>query len=173
MRQNLEQALSEGRGVTAKIRWLVRADPDGEGDGRTRWIHCTPLLGHSGAVGVWMIVLVDEEGGLGASSSNILGAGTSGGARRFRTAPPVSDTIGGKQFDAEAAREKRRQGQYDVAGQRRGERSEADFKASSSESARGGGGGGGGGGGARSRPTSVMSGMTNNQSVSEYSFNLK
>lgn len=28
---------------------------------RTRWIHCTPLLGSNGAVGVWMVVLVDDE----------------------------------------------------------------------------------------------------------------
>lgn len=26
-----------------------------------RWIHCTPLLGQNGAVGVWMIVLVEDE----------------------------------------------------------------------------------------------------------------
>ena len=86
MRSDLRAALGEGRGVTAKIRWLTRADADGEGEGRPRWIHCTPLFGHSGAVGVWMIVLVDEE----ASATQPTG-------RRFRNAPPVSNNIGGKE----------------------------------------------------------------------------
>lgn len=89
VRADLGAALAEGRGVTAKIRWLSRPDQDGEGDGRPRWIHCTPLLGHSGSVGVWMIVLVDEEGS---------GAGGLSG-RRFRQAPPVSSNIGGKEWD--------------------------------------------------------------------------
>jgi hypothetical protein len=87
VRSDLAAALAEGRGVTAKIRWLTKADLDGEGEGRPRWIHCTPLLGHSGAVGVWMIVLVDEEGPNGGSG------------RRFRTAPPVSSNIGGKDWE--------------------------------------------------------------------------
>jgi hypothetical protein len=97
VRSDLHAALGEGRGVTAKIRWLARADPDGEGEGRPRWIHCTPLFGHSGAVGVWMIVLVDDE------SSNA--ASTSG--RKFRTAPPVATNIGGKEWSASASRERR------------------------------------------------------------------
>lgn len=29
--------------------------------GRPRWLHCTPLLGHNGKIGVWMIVIVDDE----------------------------------------------------------------------------------------------------------------
>ena len=87
VRADLAAALGEGRGVTAKIRWLTKADEDGDGEGRPRWIHCTPLRG---AVGVWMIVLVDEEG-----SKAIEGAG-----RRFRPAPPVSSTIGGKEWTA-------------------------------------------------------------------------
>ncbi|KAK4547024.1 hypothetical protein LTR36_001245 [Oleoguttula mirabilis] len=93
VRTDLAAALGEGRGVTAKIRWLTKADEDGEGEGRPRWIHCTPLLGHSGAVGVWMIVLVDEEG-----SDSLVATG-----RRFRAAPPVASTIGGKEWDASRA----------------------------------------------------------------------
>lgn len=27
----------------------------------SRWVHATPLLGRNGEVGVWMVVLVDEE----------------------------------------------------------------------------------------------------------------
>ena len=109
MRSDLRAALGEGRGVTAKIRWLTRADEDGEGEGRPRWIHCTPLFGHSGAVGVWMIVLVDEEG---------TGQGASG--RRFRNAPPVSTNIGGKEWDARATRERRQLNQYDAEAARGG-----------------------------------------------------
>ncbi|KAF1958813.1 hypothetical protein CC80DRAFT_558386 [Byssothecium circinans] len=85
VRNSLAEALSDGsRGVTAKVRWLSSAAPDLDVDrveeGRPRWIHCTPLLGQSGAVGVWMIVLVDDEK-------------ISVPLRRFRNAPPVaSDT---------------------------------------------------------------------------------
>lgn len=36
--------------------------PDTVGmDGRPRWIHCTPLASTTGAVGVWVVVIVDEE----------------------------------------------------------------------------------------------------------------
>ncbi|KAJ9643488.1 hypothetical protein H2199_004167 [Coniosporium tulheliwenetii] len=73
----LEAALAAGRGVTAKIRWLSGR---GDDEGRSRWIHCTPLLGHTGAVGVWMVVLLDD------------GEGHHG--RRFRMAPPIPSTIG-------------------------------------------------------------------------------
>jgi len=57
VRDELTQALAEGRGVTAKVRWLSRPDDDG----RNRWIHCTPLLGGNGQIGVWMLVVVDDE----------------------------------------------------------------------------------------------------------------
>lgn len=30
-------------------------------EGRRRWIHCTPLLGANGHVGVWIVVLVDDD----------------------------------------------------------------------------------------------------------------
>lgn len=36
------------------------ADSD-DSTGRSRWLHCTPLIGSYGRVGVWMIVIVDEE----------------------------------------------------------------------------------------------------------------
>lgn len=88
--------MSEGRGVTAKIRWLTKVDEDGEGEGRSRWIHATPLYGHTGAVGVWMVVLVDEEG-----------ASTAESRRRFRPAPPVANVIGGKEYDPQGVRDRR------------------------------------------------------------------
>ena len=76
VRNELTAALAEGRGVTAKIRWVTRSDDEG----RNRWIHCTPLLGANGNIGVWMIVLVDDD--------------TSQPKRRFRPAPPVAHDIG-------------------------------------------------------------------------------
>ncbi|KAK7943801.1 Hisactophilin c49s mutant phototropin phy3 fusion protein [Apiospora aurea] len=100
MRDDFVQALAQGQGVTAKVRWLnishgqttgnsknraqrrrqqaannehhhpLEAHLDFEDDadeadteptGRSRWLHCTPLLGANGKVGVWMIVLVDDD----------------------------------------------------------------------------------------------------------------
>lgn len=55
-------------------------------EGRRRWIHCTPLLGANGHVGVWIVVIVDDDGELAESK------------RRRRelarhTAPPVAPPI--------------------------------------------------------------------------------
>ncbi|KAF2435410.1 hypothetical protein EJ08DRAFT_604314 [Tothia fuscella] len=82
VREELAAALAEGRGVTAKIRWV--SGRHGEEEGRVRWIHCTPLLGSNGSVGVWMVVIVDDE--------------TTTPVRRFRTAPPVSGDIGNNKY---------------------------------------------------------------------------
>ena len=80
MRDAVVAALAEGRGVTAKIRWISPRHRGGYDDaaaaGRSRWIHCTPLLGGNGSIGVWMVVLVDDEAEAAA-------------ARRTRDAPPV------------------------------------------------------------------------------------
>ncbi|KAM0581379.1 hypothetical protein ACHAPW_008554 [Verticillium nonalfalfae] len=57
VREGLTQAFADGHGVTAKIRWSSKPGVEG----RPRWIHCTPLVGSNGAVGVWMVVLVDDE----------------------------------------------------------------------------------------------------------------
>jgi hypothetical protein len=78
VRDELTAALASGRGVTAKIRWLSGRRGE-EHEGRPRWIHCTPLLGKNGSVGVWMIVLVDEDG--------------SAPVRRFKLAPPVATDL--------------------------------------------------------------------------------
>ncbi|KAF2274977.1 uncharacterized protein EI97DRAFT_459620 [Westerdykella ornata] len=60
VRNALAEALMDGtRGVTAKIRWLAWA---GDEEGRSMWIHCTPLFGENGAVGCWIVVLVDGDG---------------------------------------------------------------------------------------------------------------
>ncbi|KAI1853609.1 hypothetical protein JX266_001593 [Neoarthrinium moseri] len=79
VREAIAQAFADGHGVTAKVRWLKsRADAEG---GRARWIHCTPLLGSNGAVGVWMVVLVDDE--------------QDSASRAPRDAPPVDRHIRG------------------------------------------------------------------------------
>ncbi|KAK4693603.1 hypothetical protein P7C71_g3830, partial [Lecanoromycetidae sp. Uapishka_2] len=71
VREELSTALAEGRGVTAKVRWVAKVDEDG----RNRWIHCTPLLGSNGSIGVWMVVLVDDDQEL---------------SRKWKQAPPVA-----------------------------------------------------------------------------------
>jgi hypothetical protein len=78
VREELTAALAEGRGVTAKVKWVTRMDE--EGQGRNKWIHCTPLVGSNGNIGVWMIVIVDDEKNNGRY-------GTGG-----RQAPPVAAT---------------------------------------------------------------------------------
>lgn len=56
VREELTAALAEGRGVTAKVRWITKLDEEG----RNKWIHCTPLVGSNGNIGVWMVVIVDD-----------------------------------------------------------------------------------------------------------------
>lgn len=80
VRQELTQALADGRGVTAKVRWVSKQDTEG----RNRWIHCTPLLGNNGAIGVWMVIVVDDE----QSQAN---------NKRFKMAPPVDPKFGRSQ----------------------------------------------------------------------------
>lgn len=77
VREELTQALADGRGVTAKVKWVSKNDLEG----RNRWIHCTPLIGSNGAIGVWMIIIVDDE----------LSTATS---KRFKMAPPVDPRFG-------------------------------------------------------------------------------
>lgn len=90
VKDELVSAFAEGRGVTAKIRWMSRH----EDVGRNRWIHCTPLYGSNGQIGVWMVVLVDDD-----DSKTV---------RRFREAPPVSQAIGTKGRTAAASGHDRR-----------------------------------------------------------------
>ncbi|KAI0534824.1 hypothetical protein GGR58DRAFT_481362 [Xylaria digitata] len=71
IRDAIAQAFKSGDGITTKVRWLARPMASGSGanlsasaslaHGRSRWIHTTPLLGVNGAIGVWIVILVDEE----------------------------------------------------------------------------------------------------------------
>ena len=77
VREGLTQALADGRGVTAKVKWVSKTDLEG----RNRWIHCTPLIGSNGAIGVWMVIIVDDEASLAPH-------------KRFKMAPPVDPKFG-------------------------------------------------------------------------------
>jgi hypothetical protein len=77
VRESLTQALADGRGVTAKVKWISKTDLEG----RNRWIHCTPLIGSNGAIGVWMVVIVDDEASVPPS-------------KRFKVPPPVDPKFG-------------------------------------------------------------------------------
>ncbi|KAI4245421.1 MAG: hypothetical protein L6R40_002481 [Gallowayella cf. fulva] len=57
VRDDLYHALEAGQKVTAKVQWLPRSS----NDGRARWIHCTPLISANGLIGVWMVILVDDN----------------------------------------------------------------------------------------------------------------
>ncbi|KAI9771866.1 MAG: hypothetical protein M1840_001636 [Geoglossum simile] len=75
VRDELTMAMADGRGVTAKVVWISKA-----GDrGRPRWIHCTPLFGSNGQIGVWMIVIIDDD--------------SEADPGRWRQAPPVPPMV--------------------------------------------------------------------------------
>lgn len=57
VRDELTQALAQGRSVTATVRWIAKP---GE-QGRNRWIAFTPLVGSHTQIGVWIAILVDDE----------------------------------------------------------------------------------------------------------------
>ncbi|KAK0652907.1 hypothetical protein B0T16DRAFT_107383 [Cercophora newfieldiana] len=57
IKEEITRAFEDGTVVTARIRWVSRHDKEG----RPRWIHCTPLTGSNGKVGVWVVVIVDDE----------------------------------------------------------------------------------------------------------------
>lgn len=77
VREELTTAFADGRGVTAKVRWVSKHDEEG----RNKWIHCTPLLGLNGSIGVWMVIIVDDERHRMQRERERLGG---------RTAPPVA-----------------------------------------------------------------------------------
>ncbi|KAJ4387605.1 hypothetical protein N0V93_008201 [Gnomoniopsis smithogilvyi] len=60
LRNQIEQAMTNGQSVTAKVKWIPNPKKV-QNVARNRWIHATPLLGRDGEVGVWMVVLVDDE----------------------------------------------------------------------------------------------------------------
>lgn len=79
VRDDLSHALEVGRKVTAKVQWLSK----GSRKSRARWIHCTPLLGVNDAVGVWMVILVDDEEGNEAREAQEVPASNVSSAKRL------------------------------------------------------------------------------------------
>ncbi|KAL8941867.1 MAG: hypothetical protein Q9211_001638 [Gyalolechia sp. 1 TL-2023] len=86
VRSGLSNAFANGEDITAKVTWLPQGRSDVEasstlasrpgsrhdlhsihegsastGGSRTRYISCTPLLGSDDKVGVWMVVMVENE----------------------------------------------------------------------------------------------------------------
>ena len=80
MREGLLDAFESGAAVTAKVTWLPHGQenegmtngdsrpssrrggpPPDQAGARTRYISCTPLLGSDDQVGVWMVVMVENE----------------------------------------------------------------------------------------------------------------
>lgn len=56
-RDNIINAMMAGRSVTARIKWMTKFN----NYGRHRWIHCTPLVANNGRIGVWMVVVIDDD----------------------------------------------------------------------------------------------------------------
>ena len=66
LRDGILEAFQNGTGVTAKVPWLTNPVSEenrreGGDEGKPRWIHCTPLFGSDDKVGVWMVILVENE----------------------------------------------------------------------------------------------------------------
>ncbi|EME38798.1 hypothetical protein DOTSEDRAFT_75510 [Dothistroma septosporum NZE10] len=83
MRSALEKALKHRKNVTARVRWLNQPDEEGKGEGKARWIHCTPLIHYSGQVGLWMVVVVPPLPDANSVAAPVVGMGK----ERFRVEP--------------------------------------------------------------------------------------
>ncbi|OTA67654.1 hypothetical protein K449DRAFT_461638 [Hypoxylon sp. EC38] len=77
IREEIVRAFANGRGITTKVRWVTKMDSYGKG----RWIRSTPLFGSNGTIGIWMVVLVNDNDNEEAIP------------RRTRDAPPVDFSI--------------------------------------------------------------------------------
>ncbi|EME48794.1 hypothetical protein DOTSEDRAFT_40078 [Dothistroma septosporum NZE10] len=93
VREGLMDALSRGVGVTAKLSWLS----NGSDVGRPRWTHCTPLLGSDERVGVWMIVMVEDEAVTGSlnrhNTAGSIGAAPRPGAQQYTSSKMYADYL--------------------------------------------------------------------------------
>ncbi|KAL9011715.1 MAG: hypothetical protein Q9173_003466 [Seirophora scorigena] len=66
VRDDLYHALEAGQKVTAKVQWLSKSSHNS----RSRWIHCTPLISANGLIGVWMVILVEDDEGPPAAAAS-------------------------------------------------------------------------------------------------------
>ncbi|KAL6717942.1 hypothetical protein ACLMJK_004027 [Lecanora helva] len=108
VRDGLSDAFEAGAAVTAKITWLPngRAAAAEENDNnisrpgsrrggddngqRTRYISCTPLLGSDDQVGVWMIVMVENEVVTGSLASRTATLARYTGGEHSQPIPPTT-----------------------------------------------------------------------------------
>ncbi|KAK8239951.1 PAS domain-containing protein [Phyllosticta capitalensis] len=82
VREFIRTSLADGARITAKVNWLTNSGhrktpstdragrphvdihgrpPPHYSTGKPRWIHCTPMYGADGNIGVWMVVMVDPD----------------------------------------------------------------------------------------------------------------
>lgn len=93
-------------------------------DGRPRWIHCTPLASTNGAVGVWVVVIVDEDNEMSertlrrrqdfSTGANIFNSSTNnaGVGHNSNNGSPHS-TTGGSAGARQPQQQRRQQRQWD------------------------------------------------------------
>jgi PAS domain S-box-containing protein len=100
VRNQIAQALSDGQGVTAKIRWVSgNRQMSHQRHERSRWIHCTPLRGVNRSIGIWMVIILEDNsrgtqefpGFRPQHDSSICNEGSVG--RRPKFAPPIPSHI--------------------------------------------------------------------------------
>lgn len=71
IRESITNAFAEGVGITAKVAWLTHVNGYGNIDGRPRWLHATPMYGSDEKIGVWMVVMIEDETITGSLQSSI------------------------------------------------------------------------------------------------------
>jgi len=101
-----KEGVKEGRKSHANGSPSTRPDPDDIlEEGRPRWISCTPLFGSDGRVGVWMVVMVENERISGSLPS------------RGRRAPEVRNIVGSER-DRDSREEDTRKRRSDRIGEK-------------------------------------------------------
>ncbi|PPJ56411.1 hypothetical protein CBER1_00747 [Cercospora berteroae] len=95
VREGLLDALTRGTGVTAKVNWLTSNSSVEMEGGRTRWLHCTPLFGSDDRVGVWMVVVCEDESAMLTGSLSRAGSSSTrgGGAQDFTSSKLYADYL--------------------------------------------------------------------------------
>jgi PAS domain S-box-containing protein len=95
VREALQDALTRGGGVTAKVTWLTSSSGADVESGKIRWLHCTPMLGSDERVGVWMVVVCDDEKISGSLRRDTSWGGFAApeGAQRFSTSKLYADYL--------------------------------------------------------------------------------
>lgn len=70
VQEGILDSFIHGTSVTAKVSWLPSAQGNQSTlESKPRWVHCTPMMGSDDRVGVWMVVMVEEEEVTGSLNS--------------------------------------------------------------------------------------------------------